>query len=114
MDWAKIVENMPGAKWVVTVRRGSETLAKHEVPFVDTITTDGLLIGTVQPAHVLLTDVGELPPTRLRVTAGGCHFFATVLEGVVECFERRLAAKSSRFDGRPLTVGNCVVDVDFK
>lgn len=70
MNWASIVENMRGAKWIVTVQRGAETLAKHEVPFSDTVATDGLLIGTVQPVHVLLPDAGELPATRIRVTAG--------------------------------------------
>jgi hypothetical protein len=114
MNWAMVVENMPGAKWVVTVRRGSETLAEHAVPFTDTVATDGLLIGTVLPVHVLLPDVGEIPPTRIRVTAGSCHSFAAVLEGVAHCFERRLTGEYNRFDWRPLTVGNCVVDVGFQ
>ena len=43
MNWATIVENMPGAKWVVTVHRGSETLATHDVPFTDTVATDDAL-----------------------------------------------------------------------
>lgn len=112
MNWAMIAANMPGAKWVVTIGQSSQPLATHEIPFADTVVTEGLLIGTVQPVHVLLP--AELPPTRFRVTAAGNHSFAAILEGIVHCCDRQLMGDYNRFDWRPLMVGNCVVDIGFR
>jgi hypothetical protein len=114
MNWAMVVQNMPGAKWVVSARRGSETPAEHEVPFTETLATEGLLIGTVHPVQVLLPGEEGSPPTRVRVTAGSCHSFAAVLEGVVNCGNRPLAGDYNRFDWRPLTIGHCHIKIDFR
>jgi hypothetical protein len=114
MNWAMVVQGMPGARWVVTVRRGPETLLEQEVPFTDTAATEGLLIGTVQPVHVLLPSEEGAPATRMRVTAASCHSFAAILEGVVHCGHRPLAGDYNRFDWRTLTVGRCDVEIDFR
>jgi hypothetical protein len=114
MNWEEVVQNMPGAKWVVTVRRGSETLAVYEVPFTDTLATEGLLIGTVHPVHVLLPSEEGSPATRIRVTALSCHSFAAVLEGMAHCGNHSLVGNYNRFDWRTLTIGHWDVTIDFR
>jgi hypothetical protein len=114
MSWAKVVQNMPGAKWVVTVCRGPETLAEYEFPFTETLSTEGLLIGTVHPVHVLLPSEEGSPATRIRITAGSCHSFAAILEGKVKCGNRPLTGDYNRFDWRPLTIGQWEVTIDFR
>jgi hypothetical protein len=114
MNWAMVVQNMPGATWVVTVRRGFETTAQHEVPFTETLATKGLLIDTVHPVQVFLPSEEGIPATRIRVTAGSCHSFAAILEGEVKCGNRPLAGNYNRFDWRPLTIGDWEVTIDFR
>jgi hypothetical protein len=106
MNWAMVVQNIPDANSVVTVCRGSGTLAEYDVPFTETSSTEGLLIGTVRPVHVLLPSEERCPATRIRVTAGSCHFFAAILEGKVNSGNRPLAGDYNRFDWRTLTIGH--------
>jgi hypothetical protein len=115
MNWALIVENMPGAKWLVTLRRASEIVAEQEVLLADTLATDGLLIGTVQPVHVLLPSDAGIPPTRIRVIGGGNHTFVSVLEGVVEDCGRPVTGECfRRFDWRTLYFGSYAVHLDVQ
>jgi hypothetical protein len=114
MNWSAVVQNMPGAKWLVTVRRDAETVADQEVPFSETEATEGLLIGTVQPVHVLLPGGEGTPPTRIRVIAGSCHAFAAVLEGEAHCGRRPLLESYSRFDWRTLSIGPFEVEIYFR
>ena len=113
LDWAKVVQNMPRAKWLVTVLREETVLSEHEIPFSDTASTAGLLSGTAEPAHVILQET-SIPATRVRITAGSNHSIAAVLEGEVDCGGRQLSGDYNRIDWQPLTIGCCTVKIGFR
>jgi hypothetical protein len=111
--WKKIVQNMPGAEWTVTLSVAGNPDIVHAVRFVDTADTGGLIVGTVPPCHVLIPS-SEAPPTKVRITAAGNNCFAEILEGSVACGTRQLFGSYNRFDWRPLSFGECTVTIGFR
>ena len=112
VTWPQIVANMPGAKWVVKVHGPGDSVETHEIPFADTVDTDGLVIGNVAPAHVLV-HASAIPPTRAAVVAAGMHQFVSFLEGVVVVHGNPLTESYVRFDRRPLVFGEFTVYVGW-
>lgn len=111
--WKDVVRNMPNAVWTVSVSTAGQPEVAHEVPFADTAETDGLVIATTPPCHVLVADAST-PPTRLRITAGSNHAFVEILEGTVSRGEHTFKQSMNRFDWLPLSFGQTTVRIDFR
>jgi hypothetical protein len=112
-SWERIVRNMRGALWTVTVSIAGQPDIEHEVPFSDTAKTGGLLVGTVPSCHVHVPDASA-PPTKLRITAASNHALVEILEGAVSCCDRPLSQRMNRFDWLPLSFGQTTVKLDFR
>jgi hypothetical protein len=111
--WKDVVRNMPNAVWTVSVSTAGQPEVVHEVPFADTAETDGLIIATTPPCHVLVADAST-PPTKLRITAASNHALVEILEGTASCCDRPLSPRVNRFDWMPLSFGQTTVTIDFR
>jgi hypothetical protein len=111
-EWKDVVRNSHDCKWKVVVLRAGEADIVQEVPFPDTAEAGGLIVSTVEPCHVLIPSK-TTAQTTARITAMSNHMFVAVSEGTVLWGDHQLRMGSTRFDGRPLKVGEHHVTIDW-